>query len=105
MFCDYLASSLDDGFSIENSLKQYKGSTKLLPASAQEMIIAGERSGSLSDVLLVIGRTYEEKSDITTENLETIMEPVMLVIVAGGVLLVAISVLLPIYSVLGGLNK
>ncbi|HSX16944.1 MAG TPA: type II secretion system F family protein [Patescibacteria group bacterium] len=104
-FCQYLARSLDDGFSIKDSLNKYKNSTKLLPASVQQMIIAGERSGSLSDVLLVVGRTYEQKSDITTNNLETIMEPIMLLFVAGGVLLVAISVLLPIYSLLGGLNK
>ena len=104
-FCRYLAVSLDDGYSMKDSLHRYKHSTRLLPASVQQMIIAGERSGSLSDVLLMVGRTYETKSDITTENLETIMEPVMLLFVAGGVLLVAISVLLPIYSLLGGLNK
>jgi type II secretory pathway component PulF len=105
MFYRYLAASLEDGYSIKDSLQRYKGSTKLLPASMQQMIIAGERSGSLSGVLLVVGRTYEQKSDITTNNLETIMEPVLLVMVAGGVLLVAVSVLLPIYSLLGGLNS
>lgn len=104
-FCEYLAVSLGDGYSMKDSLHRYKNSTKLLPASVQQMIIAGERSGSLSDVLLVVGRTYETKSDVTTENLETIMEPMMLFFVAGGVLLVAISVLLPIYSLLGGLNQ
>ena len=104
-FCRYLAASLDDGFSIKDSLHNYKNSTKLLPASVQQMIIAGEHSGALSDVLLVVGRTYEEKSDVTTENLETIMEPLLLLFIAGGVLLVAISVLLPIYSLLGGINK
>jgi type II secretory pathway component PulF len=104
-FCRYLVHSLDDGFSVKDSLHAYKGSTTLLPPSVQQMIIAGERSGSLSEVLLVVGRTYEQKSDITTNNLETIMEPLLLVIVAVGVLLVAISVLLPIYSLLGGLNQ
>jgi type IV pilus assembly protein PilC len=104
-FCRYLAQSLDDGFSMKESLARYKGSTKLLPPSVQQMIIAGERSGSLSDVLLVIGRTYEQKTEVTTANLETIVEPVLLLIVASGVLLVGISVLLPIYSLLGGLNQ
>jgi type II secretory pathway component PulF len=104
-FCRYLVTSLDDGYSLKDSFHRYKHSTKLIPASVQQMIIAGERSGSLSEVLLVVGRTYEQKSDITTNNLETIMEPLLLLIVAGGVLLVAVSVLLPIYSLLGGLNK
>jgi type IV pilus assembly protein PilC len=104
-FCRYLAVSIGDGYSIKDSLQRYKNSNKLLPASVQQMMIAGEHSGSLSEVLLVIGRTYEEKSDVTTDNLETIMEPLLLLFVAGGVLLVAISVLLPIYSLLGGLNQ
>jgi type IV pilus assembly protein PilC len=104
-FCRYLVRSLDDGYSIEDSLHRYKKSKKLIPASVQQMLIAGEHSGSLSSVLLVVGRTYEQKSDITTNNLETIMEPLLLLFVAGGVLLVGISVLLPIYSLLGGLNQ
>lgn len=101
----YLAESLDDGFSIKESMVRYKNSAALIPLSVQQMIIAGERSGSLSTVLLTIGRTYEQKSDTTTENLETILEPVLLLFVAGGVMLVAIAVILPIYSLVGGLNQ
>lgn len=104
-FYRYLAKSLSDGFSIKDSLAGYPQSAKLFPAAVQQMIITSERSGSLSDVLVVVGRTYEKKADTTTENLETILEPVLLVFVAGGVLMVAISVLLPMYSLLGGLNK
>lgn len=103
-FYRYLAASLGDGFTIKDSLQHYKNSNKILPPSVQQMIIAGERSGSLSDVLRTIGRTYEQKSDITTNNLETIIEPVLLLAVAGGVLMVAIAILLPIYSLLGGLS-
>lgn len=104
-FYYYLADSIDNGHTFKESLEKYKHSQKLLPAGIQQMIIAGERSGSLPEVLLTVGRTYEEKSDITTQNLETIIEPILLVIVAGGVLLVAIAVILPIYSLIGGLNQ
>ncbi|HSX28910.1 MAG TPA: type II secretion system F family protein [Candidatus Saccharimonadales bacterium] len=101
----YLAQALDDGYSFKDSLGNYKPSNKLLPPAVQQMIIAGERSGSLSEVLLTVGRTYEQKADITTENLEVILEPIMLVIVWIGVMLVAIAVIIPIYSLVGGLNK
>jgi len=104
-FYQYLADALDDGFSFQDSLKRYKKSGSLLPLAVQQMVIAGERSGSLSDVLLTIGRTYEQKSDITTENLETILEPVLLLFVAAGVMVVAVAVILPIYSLVGGLNQ
>ena len=73
-------------------------------SAVQQMIVAGERSGSLPDVLLTVGRTYEQKSDTTTANLEAIIEPVLLVIVWIGVMLVAVAVILPIYSLMGGVQ-
>ena len=104
LFYRDLAQHLTDGFSMKDSMSRYKKSGKLLPLAMQQMITAGERSGSLAEVLLTIGHTYEQKSDITTENLEALMEPVLLLFVAGGVMLVAVAVILPIYSLVGGLG-
>ncbi|HSX33337.1 MAG TPA: type II secretion system F family protein [Candidatus Saccharimonadales bacterium] len=104
-FYNYLAKSLDDGYGFKESLGHYPRSAKLLPAAVQQMIIAGEHSGSLPEVLLTIGRTYEQKSDITTSNLEAIIEPILLVIVWIGVMMVAVAVIVPIYSLVGGLNQ
>lgn len=104
-FYDYLAQRVADGYTFKSSFVEYKNGEHLLPLSVQQMVIAGERSGSLPDVLTTVGRTYEEKADLTTQNLETIIEPIMLVAVAGGVMVVAVSVILPIYSLVGGLNK
>jgi type IV pilus assembly protein PilC len=104
-FYEYLARSLEDGFSFKESIAKYKNVSKLFPPSVQQMVVAGERSGSLSDVLLTIGRTYEQKSDITTANLEAILEPILLIIVWLGVMAVAVAVILPIYSLVGGLHK
>ncbi|HSX07129.1 MAG TPA: type II secretion system F family protein [Candidatus Saccharimonadia bacterium] len=101
----HLANSIDNGLTFKDSFTKYTHSRKMLPPSVQQMIIAAERSGSLPEVLLTIGKTYEQKSDITTQNLETLIEPVLLVLVAGGVMLVAIAVILPIYSLVGGLNQ
>lgn len=103
-FYSYLAQSLEDGQSFQQSLKGYKDASKLLPPSVQQMIIAGERSGSLSQVLITVGRTYEQKSDVTTQNLEAIIEPIMLVVVWVGVMAVAVAVIVPIYGLLGGLG-
>jgi type II secretory pathway component PulF len=104
-FYHYLAISLTDGFSLKDSMVRYKKIAKLLPSAMQQMVIAGERSGSLSEVLLTIGRTFERKADTTTENLEAIMEPILLLFVASGVMLVAVAVILPIYSLVGGLGQ
>lgn len=103
-FYRYLFKSFDEGYSFKASIANYKHSTKLLPAALQQMIIAGERSGSLPDTLTRMGNMYEKKADITTQNLEVILEPILLIIIWGGVMAVAIAVILPIYSLVGGLN-
>ena len=100
-----LAESIDEGIGFKESLRSNKHSDRLIPPAVQQLLSAGERSGSLSEVLITAGESYEQKSDITTKNLETIVEPVLLVVIAGGVLMVAIAVILPIYSLIGGLNQ
>lgn len=104
-FYTYLVDSLDDGYSFKESMERYKRSGKLLPPAVQQMVIAGERSGSLPEVLGTVGRTYEQKADTTTQNLEAIIEPILLVVVWLGVMLVAVAVVVPIYSLVGGLNQ
>jgi len=99
-----LSRSLEDGHTFQETLKGYKKISTLFPPSVQQMVIAGERSGSLSDVLKTVGRTFEQKADITTQNLEATIEPVLLVIVWVGVMGVAVAVIVTIYSLVGGLG-
>jgi len=103
-FYRYLRDAFDQGYGFRDALPKYKGSRKLLPGSVQQLIIAGERSGSLAETLLTVGRTYEQKADTSTENLEVILEPILLVIVWLGVMGVAIAVILPIYKLTSGLS-
>lgn len=103
-FYRFLAKSLKNGYSFKQSFNEYKGINKLIPANARQIIVAGERSGSLSQTLHIIGDTYDAKVEATTKNFEVIIEPVLLVIVWVGVMGVAVAVILPIYSLIGGLN-
>lgn len=67
--------------------------------------MAGEQSGNLTEILAKISASYEEKTSLTTKNLTVILEPILLVIVWLGVLGVALSVILPIYGLIGGFNS
>lgn len=104
-FWQYLAESCEDGLSFRESLRSYPKGQKLLPPTVQQMIIAGESSGSLPEALQHVGRVYESKSDATAANLEAIIEPILLIIVWFGVLLVGVAVILPIYGLVGGLGQ
>lgn len=100
-----LEKSIEQGNSFESSFKLYKNTRKLIPIPIQQIIITSERSGRLPEVLINLGQTFEDKLQTTTKNLVVILEPVLLIILWLGVLFVALSVILPIYSLIGGLNK
>jgi type IV pilus assembly protein PilC len=68
------------------------------------LVTSAEKSGNLSQTFLKVGQIYEDKADITARNLETLLEPVVLVIIAICVLFVALAVVLPIYSLVGGVQ-
>jgi general secretion pathway protein F len=105
LFYAHLRGAFDNGYSFSAGFQQFKQSEKLLPAQVQQMVIAGERSGSLPETLKNIGTIYEEKSDASTRNLEALIEPLLLVVVWLGVLGLAVAVILPIYSLVGGLEQ
>ncbi len=100
-----LRESIDAGNSFEKSFVAYKNIDALIPPPVQQLIISGEQSGNLNKTLIKVGQVLEAKSDTTTKNLTIIMEPILLVIVWAGVVSVAFAVILPIYSLVGGLNN
>ncbi len=101
---ELLRLSVEDGNSFQKSFVSFRRIDSFIPATVQQIIVAGEQSGTLSKALLNIGQSYETKSDITTKNLTVILEPILLVIVWLGVVSVALAVILPIYSLIGGFN-
>lgn len=101
----YLHDNIEEGNSFERSFADYKGMNKVLPVSMQQLIISAERSGHLSDTFIKIGEMYESKTDVTTKNLTVLLEPILLVIIWLGVVGVAMAVILPLYSLVGGLNN
>lgn len=100
----HLEESIDDGFGLSTGMASYKKSARFFPSTVQQMITAGEKSGSLPETLQNIGTSYEQKADASAENLQVMLEPILLVIVWLGVLGVAIAVIMPIYGLLSGLE-
>lgn len=103
-FYTHLKESIEMGNSFQKSFASYPKTEKIVPQPIQQLIFSGEQSGNLTKTLIKIGQVLEEKSDTTTKNLTIIMEPILLVIVWAGVVAVAFAVILPIYSLVGGMN-
>lgn len=100
-----LKQSIEVGNSFKSSFSAFKNTNQLIPIPIQQIIINAENSGNLPEAFLSIGTTYEAKTENTTQNLIVFLEPVLLIIVWLGVLFVAFSVIVPIYSLVGELNR
>ncbi|MCD5396802.1 MAG: type II secretion system F family protein, partial [Candidatus Pacebacteria bacterium] len=67
-----------------------------------KMIEIGEESGKLTDILETLATFYEKEVMTTITKLTTLIQPVLLLILGGGVAILLSAVLLPIYSVTKG---
>lgn len=104
-FYGFLTQSVERGISLKQCFSTFPKSTALVPRPIQQMLIAGEQSGRLADTFLRVGELFEEKTEDSSKNLSVILEPVLLLIVWISVVGIALAVILPIYSLIGGLNK
>lgn len=101
----HLLDNIREGNTFKKSFSEFKHSTKYIPNFVQQIIAAGEYSSNLSKALLKIGVVYDEKTENNAKNLTVILEPIMLIAISAGVLGVAVAVILPIYSLVGGINR
>ncbi len=101
----HLAERIAEGDALPEIFAGYRGINALIPEPVQQILIVGSQSGTLSSVLVKIGSVYEEKSDVSTRNLSVILEPLLLIIVWLAVVAVALGVILPIYSLIGGIHR
>lgn len=104
IFYRFLHDGILEGNSFKKNFALYKKTHQLLPAPVQQLIITGEQSGTLPETLIKIGQSYESKTETTAKDLTVLLEPILLVIVWLGVVGVALAVILPIYSLIGGLK-
>lgn len=72
--------------------------SKLFPVSVGNMIVVGEESGKLTDVLEQIAEDYETHVDETVKLLLTLIEPLIILVLGGLVGFIAIALLLPVFN-------
>lgn len=86
------------GKNLSDSLKNYK---KNIPAIMIKIIEAGEKSGSLEESMREVANYLDYHVSHTLKTLTALIEPVMLVIVGGMVGSLMLSIIAPIYSLIG----
>jgi MSHA biogenesis protein MshG len=64
----------------------------------KRMLVAGEQSAEIPKMCAVVARHYDRETQQLTKNLSTIIEPVLIVAIAGVVLVVALAIFLPMWD-------
>jgi len=67
-----------------------------VPELALDMIGVGERSGSLREMLDEVSAFYDAESEVRLEQLTTTLEPAILVLMGGVVIIILLAIYLPI---------
>lgn len=77
----------------------------IFPPVVSYMIAVGERSGQLEDILNTLSGAYEEEVEVSTQKLLSVLEPVMIVLMALVVGYIVVSIVLPIFDMVGSYQR
>ncbi len=73
---------------------------KLFPLLVPQILEVGEETGKTEVVLQRLAEFYEEEVSQITKNMSSIIEPILMLLIGGGVGFFAVAMLQPMYSVL-----
>ncbi|PIP24868.1 MAG: hypothetical protein COX34_01875 [Candidatus Nealsonbacteria bacterium CG23_combo_of_CG06-09_8_20_14_all_36_12] len=94
------AEDVQKGKKLSQGLTPYQN---LYPSIMIQMIAIGEETGESSGILGKVADFYEEEVSNITKNLSSIIEPILMVIIGAAVGFFAISMIQPMYSMMGAI--
>jgi len=87
-----------DGVERGESLSRCAAAAGVFTPVVMQMIAVGEESGELDTLLIEIAEMYERETDHAIKGLSSAIEPVLLLFIGGMVLVLALAVFLPLWS-------
>ena len=91
---DEVAAMVRSGTPLSQSLREVDGFVRKLSST----IMVGEESGRLDTMLDSIAMTMEEEAEAATKRLMTMLEPILICVMAFVVGIIIVAVMLPIYE-------
>ena len=87
-------TNLAKGDSISKAFKSHWA----FPVIAYEMLLTGEKTGQLGDMMIKVSSYYQEQHKLSVTQIKTFIEPVMIIFLALVVGTILLSVILPMFS-------
>ena len=95
-----IKNDIEDGLSLSEAVRD----ARVFPPMVCQMMAVGEKSGRLTSVLVRVAGFYERDVDARLKTLTSVIEPVMIVVLGLMVGFIAISIIAPIYSMVGSVK-
>ena len=93
--------NLNGGGKISESFKD----NPAIPVVAYEMIVTGESTGNLGEMLEKVSDYYDNLNRNSANALKSLIEPALIIFLAGIVGVIILSVILPMFSMYNGLSS
>jgi type IV pilus assembly protein PilC len=87
-------SDVEKGKQLSKSLERQA----LFPLLLPQMVLVGEETGQLDDVLTKLAKYYESETETAIKGLTTAIEPMIMVVLGLGVGFLIIAIVMPIYN-------
>ncbi len=87
-----------------NSIASVLVLSKVVPPMLPQMMIVGEQTGKLDLILDKLAAFYAKELENMIANLVSIIEPLILVIMGGAVMVIVMAVLMPMYNLSNAIN-
>ena len=93
-------NSIRQGDTFAGPLRQ----SKTVDLIVSNMVAVGEETGDLDRMLTKVADNYDEQVEVLVASLMSLLEPVMIVVLGGVVMIIVMAIFLPMIQVISGLG-
>lgn len=86
------------------NIRQAMSSSGVFPIMVEGMVEVGEETGSLAEMLIKVADLYDEEVDTMVAGLTSLMEPIMIVLLAFLIGTIVIALFLPLIGIVSGMQ-
>jgi type IV pilus assembly protein PilC len=97
-------------YNVQNSIRQgdtFAGplrQSKTVDLIVCSMVSVGEETGDLDKMLMKVADNYDEQVDVLVNSLMSLLEPIMILVLGGVVMVIVMAIFLPMIQIITGLG-